>query len=74
MVRRQRPQSAPAPQALATSLDVAAPASTASHTVWLVTPLHRQTNIQRPVRLVLDAHHVRESADEQRRVGTDSRP
>ena len=40
-VRRQRPQSAPAPQACATSLVVHAPASTASVTVWLVTPMLR---------------------------------
>ncbi len=45
MVRRQRPQSAPAPHAEATSFVVAAPAATASFTVWLVTPLHRHTNI-----------------------------
>lgn len=44
-VRRQRPQSAPAPHDLATSLVVDAPAATASATDWLVTPLHRHTNI-----------------------------
>lgn len=46
-MRRQRPQSAPAPHACATSLVVDAPAATASATVWLVTPLHRHTNIGR---------------------------
>ena len=46
-VRRQRPHSAPAPQAWATSFVVDAPAATASATVWLVTPLHRHTNIGR---------------------------
>jgi hypothetical protein len=45
MVRRQRPQSAPAPHARATSFVVDAPAATASATVWLVTPVHRHTNI-----------------------------
>lgn len=42
-VRRQRPQSRPAPHLAATSLDVDAPSATASETVWLVTPSHRQT-------------------------------
>ncbi len=71
-VRRQRPQSAPAPHAWATSLVVDAPHATASVTVWLVTPLHRHTNTgESSVRL--DAHHVEESADEQRRVGADAR-
>jgi hypothetical protein len=46
-VTRQRPQSVPAPQAAATCLVVTAPAATASATVWLVTPLHRHTNIER---------------------------
>ncbi|OBG96548.1 hypothetical protein A9X05_06445 [Mycobacterium sp. E3298] len=64
-VRRQRPQSAPAPQAAATSLVVQAPASTASVTVWLVTPLHRQTNIPADRSVRLDAHHVGESPDEE---------
>lgn len=72
-VRRQRPQSAPAPHARATSLVVDAPHCTASVTVWLVTPLHRHTNTGgssvRP-----DAHHVEEAADEQGRVGADARP
>lgn len=45
-VRRQRPQSAPAPQAAATCFVVAAPAATASATIWLVMPLHRHTNIE----------------------------
>lgn len=44
-MRRQRPQSAPAPQAAATSLVVDAPAAIASDTAWLVTPLHKHTNI-----------------------------
>ncbi|VAZ79754.1 hypothetical protein LAUMK7_04995 [Mycobacterium kansasii] len=52
MVRRQRPQSAPAPQACATSLVVDAPSATASATVWLVTPLHRQTYIERSAQSV----------------------
>ncbi len=46
-VRRQRPQSAPAPQAWATSFVVDAPAETASVTIWLVIPLQRHTNIER---------------------------
>ena len=44
-VRLHRPQSAPAPQAAAISFDVEAPLATASLTTWLVTPVHRQTNI-----------------------------
>lgn len=44
-VRRQRPQSAPAPHASAICLDVEAPEATRSETTWLVTPVHRQTNI-----------------------------
>lgn len=47
-VRLQRPQSPPAPQASATSLDVEAPRATASQTVWLVAPTHRQTYISPP--------------------------
>lgn len=47
-VRRQRPQSVPAPHAWATSLVVDAPHSTASVTVWLVTPLQRHTNTGEP--------------------------
>lgn len=46
-VRRQRPQSLPAPQAAAISLDVVAPRATTSHTVWLVAPAHRQTYISK---------------------------
>ena len=46
-VRRQRPQSAPAPHAWATSFVVDAPAATASPTMWLVIPLHRHTHIER---------------------------
>lgn len=42
-VRRQRPQSDPAPHALATSLQVDAPRDTASATSWLVAPVHRHT-------------------------------
>src|SRR5947209_8261581 len=41
----QRPQSPPAPQAAATSLEVEAPRATISDTVWLVTPTHRHTYI-----------------------------
>lgn len=44
-VRRQRPQSAPAPQAAAICLDVDAPRWTAADTVWVVAPTHRQTYI-----------------------------
>jgi hypothetical protein len=47
-VRRQRPQSRPAPHAAATSLDVDAPSATASDTAWLVTPSQRQTYISEP--------------------------
>ena len=45
-VCRQRPQSVPAPQATATSLEVHAPLATASVTWWLVAPVHRQTYIE----------------------------
>src|SRR6185503_21109614 len=44
-VRRQRPQSAPAPHASATSLEVHAPPATTSATTCLVAPVHRHTNI-----------------------------
>lgn len=44
-VRRQRPQSEPAPQASAICLDVVAPAVTASWTAWVVAPVHRHTNM-----------------------------
>src|SRR6476659_9091760 len=44
-VRRQRPQSAPAPHASATSLEVLAPPATTSATTCLVAPVHRHTNI-----------------------------
>lgn len=47
-VRRHRPQSPPAPQASAICFDVDAPDATRSLTVWLVTPWHRQTNINSP--------------------------
>jgi hypothetical protein len=47
-VRRQRPQSPPAPHAAATSLEVDAPLATASDTVWLVAPTQRQTYIRPP--------------------------
>lgn len=47
-VRRQRPQSPPAPHTAATSLEVDAPRATASHTVWLVTPTHKHTYISKP--------------------------
>lgn len=43
-VRLHRPQSDPAPQAIATSLHVEAPHATASATAWLVAPVHRHTN------------------------------
>ncbi len=43
-VRLQRPQSDPAPHAIATSLHVDAPRATASATAWLVAPVHRHTN------------------------------
>ncbi len=45
-VRRQRPQSAPAPHDAAIWLVVVAPLAMASATAWLVMPLHRQTNMQ----------------------------
>src|ERR1700734_1788870 len=48
-VRRQRPQSRPAPHLAATSLEVEAPQATASDTVWLVTPSHRHTYISEPL-------------------------
>jgi len=44
-VRGQRLQSALAPHASATSFVVDVPCETASATIWLVTPLHRHTNI-----------------------------
>ena len=44
-VRRQRPQSAPAPHASATCLEVHAPPATTSATTCLVAPVHRHTNI-----------------------------
>jgi hypothetical protein len=47
-VRRQRPHSAPAPQALAISFVVNAPCAMASATVWLVMPLHKHTNTEWP--------------------------
>gem|GEM_PF-4052130 len=47
MVRRHRPQSAPAPHACAMSFVVDAPAATAAATAWLVIPLHRHTNTRR---------------------------
>lgn len=46
-VCRQRPQSLPAPQAAATSLEVDAPRATTSHTVWLVAPTHKHTYISK---------------------------
>jgi hypothetical protein len=46
-VRRQRPQSKPAPHASAICLDVDAPEATKSVTAWLVTPVHKHTNISR---------------------------
>ncbi|OOK73684.1 hypothetical protein BZL30_4900 [Mycobacterium kansasii] len=46
-VRRQRPQSLPAPHAAATSFDVDAPRATASQTVWLVAPTQRHTYISK---------------------------
>jgi hypothetical protein len=47
-VWRQRPQSAPAPHAVATCLDVTAPFATASATISVVAPLHRHTNMITP--------------------------
>lgn len=47
-VRRQRPQSEPAPQASAICREVDAPDATRSVTTWLVTPVQRQTNISGP--------------------------
>lgn len=47
-VSLQRPHSEPAPQASAICLEVDAPDATRSVTVWLVTPVQRQTNIRRP--------------------------
>jgi hypothetical protein len=47
-VRLQRPQSDPAPHAMATSLHVDAPHATASATAWLVAPVHRHTNTPTP--------------------------
>jgi hypothetical protein len=44
-VRRHRPQSEPAPHAVATCWDVRAPFWTAFLTAWFVTPRHRHTNI-----------------------------
>ena len=41
-----RPQSVPAPHAMATSFEVHAPLATASVTWWLVAPVHRQTYIE----------------------------
>ncbi|GFG51095.1 hypothetical protein MAGR_25360 [Mycolicibacterium agri] len=43
-VWRQRPQSAPAPHAAATCLEVTAPVATTSATISLVAPVQRQTN------------------------------
>jgi hypothetical protein len=48
-VCRQRPHSAPAPHAAATSLEVDAPRATQSDTVWLVAPTHRHTYISEPL-------------------------
>jgi hypothetical protein len=45
-VRRHRPQSEPAPHAVATCWDVRAPFWTAFLTAWLVTARHRHTNIR----------------------------
>ena len=47
-VRRHRPQSPPAPHAAATSFEVAAPFRNGLVDTWLVTPMHRQTNISDP--------------------------
>ena len=59
------------PQALATCLVVVAPAATASATVWLVIPLHRQTNMV-PNRVLIEPHQMCEAPDEDRRVGSDT--
>src|ERR1700744_39985 len=71
-VRRQRPQSAPAPHAWATSLVVDAPAAMTSDTVALVIPLHRHTTTPAIRSARLDAHHVREAADEDGRIRADA--
>src|SRR6476661_3622818 len=70
-VRRHRPQSPPAPHASAICLDVLAPLATTSLTTWLVTPMHRQTNIGASA-LLVDAHDVGEPADELGRVGAEA--
>ncbi len=72
-VRLHRPQSEPAPQAAATSFDVEAPLAIASLTTWLVTPMHRQTNISDPSVLVVDAHEMGELADKLRGISAEPR-
>src|SRR5690242_12367891 len=62
-VRRQRPQSPPAPQASVICFDVQAPLATTLSTSWLVTPMHRHTNIGGSA-LLVDAHEVGEPAHE----------
>ncbi len=51
--RLHRPQSDPAPQAIATSLHVDAPHATASATAWLVAPVHIHTNTLPPKQVSL---------------------
>ena len=72
-VRRQRPQSPPAPHASAICLEVQAPFATTSSTTWLVAPVHRQTNIRAPLALLVDGHEMGELADELRGVGAEAR-
>src|ERR1700751_495314 len=71
-VRRHRPHSPPAPHASAICFDVQAPFSTASLTTWLVTPMHRQTNIAAPSARLFDRHEMGELADELGRVGAET--
>src|SRR3954447_12114483 len=71
-VRRHRPQSPPAPHASAICFDVQAPLATASLTAWLVTPMHRQTNIAAPSTRLFDSHEMGELADELGRIGAET--
>ena len=72
-VRRHRPHSPPAPHASAICLEVQAPFATTSLTTWLVTPVHRQTNIRAPLALLVDGHEMRELADKLCWVGAKAR-
>src|SRR4051794_30567447 len=71
-VRRHRPQSPPAPHASAICFDVQTPLATASLTAWLVTPMHRQTNIAAPSTRLFDSHEMGELADELGRIGAET--